>query len=412
MNFFYLLLYNLGIRFYTAGISIASLWNNKAKQWTAGRKGIFDKMKQQLTGGESYTWFHCASTGEFEQGRPLIEAYRKRWPDHKLLLTFFSPSGFELRKNFAGADCVYYLPADTASHAAQFINLVKPRLAVFVKYEFWYHYLKELQQQQIPALLISATFRKEQLFFKWYGLPWRNVLHRFQNLFLQDAASLQLLQSIGVHHASVCGDTRFDRVWQIARLPKTGNIIEDFKGAEKLFVAGSTWPADEQLLFTLIHEKINTWKWVIVPHEISPQHLEVLTNKFAEQSVLYSSATKEELANKRILIVDAVGLLSSIYRYADLAYIGGGFGKGIHNVLEAAVYGIPVLFGPNYQKFHEAKDLLTLGAAASVNNSGALTESFLQFSRQPLSFASVNRDYVYRNKGATEKIMRYIEEIN
>jgi 3-deoxy-D-manno-octulosonic-acid transferase len=412
MNFFYLLLYNLGIRIYAAGISIASLWNSKAKRWINGRKGIIDKMKQQFNENESYTWFHCASTGEFEQGRPLIAAYRKRWPDHKILLTFFSPSGFELRKNYAGADCVYYLPIDTASNAAQFIGLVKPRLAIFVKYEFWYHFLKELQQQQIPALLISATFRKEQLFFKWYGSPWRNVLHRFQHLFLQDTHSLQLLESISVHHTTVSGDTRFDRVTQIAQESAELHIIKDFKGTNKLFVAGSTWPEDEQLLSTLIHDPSNSWKWVIVPHEISKHHLEALRNKFKEQAVFYSLATKEELAHKSILIVDAVGLLSSIYRYADMAYIGGGFGKGIHNILEAAVFGIPVLFGPNYHKFNEAKDLLTLGAAASVHNGTTLTEYFLQFSRQPHSFASVNRNYINQQKGATEKIMHYLAEIN
>lgn len=250
-------------------------------------------MKQQFNENESYTWFHCASTGEFEQGRPLIEAYHKRWPDHKILLTFFSPSGFELRKNYAGADCVYYLPIDTASNASQFIGLIKPRLAIFVKYEFWYHFLKELQQQQIPALLISATFRKEQLFFKWYGSPWRNVLHRFQHLFLQDTGSLQLLHSIGVQHATVSGDTRFDRVWQIAQQPEALNIIEDFKGTGKLFVAGSTWPEDERLLSTQLQDRANSWKWVVVPHEISRHHLEELRNKFKEQSVFYSSATKK-----------------------------------------------------------------------------------------------------------------------
>ena len=221
-----------------------------------------------------------------------------------------------------------------------------------------------------------------------------------------------MLHSIGVQHATVSGDTRFDRVWQIAQQPEALNIIEDFKGTGKLFVAGSTWPEDERLLSTQLQDRANSWKWVVVPHEISRHHLEELRNKFREQSVFYSSATKEELAHKPILIVDAVGLLSSIYRYADMAYIGGGFGKGIHNILEAAVFGIPVLFGPNYHKFIEAKDLLTLGAAASVYNGTTLTEYFLQFSTQPPSFASVNRNYVNQQKGATEKIMHYLAEIN
>ncbi|MEP7129025.1 MAG: glycosyltransferase N-terminal domain-containing protein, partial [Chitinophagales bacterium] len=361
---------------------------------------------------EHRVWFHCASVGEFEQGRPLMEAYRKRWPKHKIVLTFFSPSGYELRKNYAGADYIFYLSLDTASNAKLFVSLVKPQLAVFVKYEFWYHHLKALQEQQIPALLISGVFRKRQLFFKWYGRPWRSVLHLFQHLFLQDDDSLQLLLSINIQNASVAGDTRFDRVWQIAQHPKDLPIIKSFRGRNKLFVAGSTWPEDEKLLLELIQLKTYPWKWILVPHELSEQHLATLSNKFKDEAIFYSSATKENIAGKRILIVDEMGLLSSIYSYSNMAYIGGGFGKGIHNILEAVVFGVPVLFGPKYQKFNEAIALQIFGGAQSVSDSKELIAAFQHFNEQSFSFKTVNRNFVAMQKGATEKIILHLEKIN
>lgn len=408
MNFFFTFLYNLAIQFYYTGVVITALWNNKALVWLKGRKNQFHEIKKVLDENEYRAWFHCASVGEFEQGRPLMEAYRKQWPQHKIILTFFSPSGFELRKNYAGADHIFYLPLDTYANAQRFVSLVKPQLAVFVKYEFWYHHLQTLQRANIPCILISGIFRKDQLFFKWYGKPWRCVLHFFQHLFLQDETSLQLLQSIGIRQATVTGDTRFDRVWQIAQQPKTLPVLQSFKGTAKVFVAGSTWPEDEQLLAELILLKPSSWKWIIVPHELNKQHLEELKSKWNE-SVLYSTASAQEIQDKRILIVDEIGLLSSIYSYADMAYIGGGFGKGIHNLLEAAVYGIPVLFGPQYQQFNEAHALLKSGAAKTVRDSTELIQAFHHFAGQPLAVAMINRDYVNAEKGATAKIMKYLE---
>ncbi|MEO6167969.1 MAG: glycosyltransferase N-terminal domain-containing protein [Chitinophagales bacterium] len=412
MNFFFTFLYNLGIQFYHLGIVTAALWNRKAQRWLQGRKNQFEKIEMLQHENEYRAWFHCASAGEFEQGRPLMEAYRKQWPQHKIILTFFSPSGFELRKNYAGADHVFYLPLDTAANARKFVSLIKPRLAVFVKYEFWYHHLQALKQQHIPAILVSGIFRKEQLFFKWIGKPWRNVLHFFKHLFLQDEASLQLLQSINIQHATVAGDTRFDRVWQIAQQPKNLPIIRSFKGTAKIFVAGSTWPEDEKLLMELIAFKTFPWKWIIVPHELEKQHLEDLKSKWKDDAVFYSMASIDDISGKRILIVDEMGLLSSIYSYADMAYVGGGFGKGIHNIPEAAVYGIPVLFGPLYQQFNEAHALLKSGVVITVGNSKELITAFNHFAAQSSSFAMVNRNYIAAQKGATEKIIEYLQKIS
>ena len=412
MNFFFLLLYNILVRCYGAAIQVSALWNPKAKQWVLGRKYQFQQMESHLKLNETRVWFHCASAGEFEQGRPLIEAYRKQWPRHKIILTFFSPSGYELRKNYAGADYIYYLPLDTASAAARFISMLKPILAVFVKYEFWYHHLSELNKRQIPVILISAIFRKDQLFFKQIGKPWRTVLRKFDHLFLQDAASANLLHSIGLQNSTLAGDTRFDRVWQIAQQPENLERINQFKGNHKLLVAGSTWPADEILLGHLIQAGISGWKWVIVPHEIDAEHLHHLKSKWMPHASLYSTATDTELASKPIILVDQVGLLSSIYSYADIAYVGGGFGKGIHNVLEAAVYGIPLLFGPNYEKFNEAKELIALGATKAIHDSQELITFFKMFSQDDPALADVNRNYVQRNTGATARILDYLVKIN
>lgn len=412
MNFFFLLLYNILVRCYAAGIHVSALWNPKAKQWVLGRKYQFQQMESHLKLNETRVWFHCASAGEFEQGRPLIEAYRKQWPGHKIILTFFSPSGYELRKNYAGADQVYYLPLDTAAAADRFISIVKPVLAVFVKYEFWYHHLSELNKRRIPVILISAIFRKDQLFFKQIGKPWRTVLRKFDHLFLQDAASADLLHSIGLKNSTLAGDTRFDRVWQIAQQPENLVRINQFKGNHKLLVAGSTWPDDEVQLDRLIQAGITGWKWVIVPHEIHDQHIHHLKSKWMPYASLYSIATDTDLASKPIILVDQVGLLSSIYSYADIAYVGGGFGKGIHNVLEAAVYGIPLLFGPNYEKFHEAKELIALGAAKGIKDSRELITFFKKFSQDDPALADVNRNYVQRNTGATARILDYLVKIN
>lgn len=411
MHPFFTLLYNLAIQCYYAGIVIAAPWNSKAKQWLNGRKNQFALLQNTLQEDEQRIWFHCASAGEFEQGRPVMEACKKRWPQHKILLTFFSPSGYELRKNYAGADYVFYLPLDTGGNAQQFVSLVKPAAVIIVKYEFWYHHLQVLHKQGIPVLLISAIFRKNQLFFTWYGKPWRKVLHLFQHIFIQDQQSLQLLHSIDIEHAGIAGDTRFDRVWEIAQHPQVLPIIQSFKGNSHLFVAGSTWPEDEKLLADLIRMNPPQWKFLIVPHELKPLHLTALINRFKEEAILYSSATVENCTSKRILVVDAIGLLSSIYSYGNMAYTGGGFGKGIHNVLEAAVFGLPVIFGPNYHKFNEAVALLANNGAIAVHTAGELHEGFDQFNEQADAVHTINRNFIAANKGATDRIMAYLTPI-
>lgn len=412
MHPLFTLIYNVAIQCYYLGILIVSPWNRKAKQWLTGRKNQFALLQNVLRENEKRIWFHCASAGEFEQGRPLMEACKKSWPQQKIVLTFFSPSGYEQRKSYAGADYVFYLPLDTASNARQFIALVKPSLAIFVKYEFWYQHLQALQQQDIPVLLISGIFRKKQLFFQWYGKPWRSVLRLFRHFFLQDQASLQLLHSLNIQNATVTGDTRFDRVWEIALHPETLPVIQSFKGSSRLLVAGSTWPEDEKILEELIRLNPPQWKFILVPHELNDQHLNMLKSRFRDEAILYSSADTDNCSSKRILIVDAMGLLSSVYSYGNMAYVGGGFGKGIHNILEAAVYGLPVVFGPHYQQFNEAVTLLSQGGASSVDSAEELIRAFHHFNERTDSVKSINRNFVASQKGATDLIMDYMKTIN
>ncbi|MFI5136099.1 MAG: 3-deoxy-D-manno-octulosonic acid transferase, partial [Chitinophagales bacterium] len=335
MKILFAFLYDVGIFFYRAGIQIASLRNSKAKQWIAGRKNLFQKIPSQLNLNEYRVWFHCASVGEFEQGRPVIEAYRKKFPSHKIVLTFFSPSGFELRKNYSGADYIFYLPLDTKRNASRFISLVDPKLTVFVKYEFWFRFLSEINRREIPAIMISAIFRENHLLFNSFFKPLKNVVMSIRKIFVQDENSVRFLQQNNFMNAELAGDTRFDRVWQIAQSPGKLPIIEQFKADKKLFVAGSTWLADEKLLFQLIAATDDSWRWIIVPHEIETSHISELKKNYSEV-ILYSELENGRPAgHKKILVVDKIGFLSSIYQHAHLAYIGGGFGKGIHSLLEA-----------------------------------------------------------------------------
>ncbi|MCY7408994.1 MAG: 3-deoxy-D-manno-octulosonic acid transferase, partial [Chitinophagales bacterium] len=413
MPFFFNLFYNSIIGIYGFAIFISSWWNQKAKQWIAGRKNLFSHIESSMQAGETRVWFHCASVGEFEQGRPVMEAYRKNFPQHKIVLTFFSPSGFELRKNYCGADYIFYLPLDTKANAKKFISLIQPQLAVFVKYEFWKNHLLELQKQKVKTILISAVFRSNQIFFKWYGKEFLKLLKIFECIFLQDENSLQLLKNYGIENASVAGDTRYDRVWQIAQAPKEIQFIKNFKANKKLFVAGSTWNDDEKIILQLVASTNDDWKFVIVPHEIDTEHLKLLKNSSPNSITSSASNTTDEIADHKILIVDEVGLLSSIYQYADIAFIGGGFGKGIHNTLEAAVFGIPVLFGPNYKKFNEAKALIENGGGKAVKDFEELKTAFAFYQLQEnISSGKKNYDWVLENCGATEKIMTPIKEVN
>ncbi|MDQ3843290.1 MAG: 3-deoxy-D-manno-octulosonic acid transferase [Bacteroidota bacterium] len=419
-----ILIYNLFIRFYFTIAKIgAATGNKKAQEWIAGRRHLFQELKNNIQPSEHYIWIHCASAGELEQGKPVIEALKKTYPNHKILISFFSPSGYKAGKKYAVADLISYLPLDTKQNAKHFIETVQPKLVVFVKYEYWYHHLKTVRQNNIPLVLISAIFRKEQVFFKWYGLFYRNILHLFSYIFLQDGSSYQLLKTLGVEHGSIAGDTRFDRVIAITTHPQPIAYIDTFTSDQPVLVAGSTWPDDEQMIAEAVSAFTNL-QLIIAPHEITASHITHLQHLFPD-ALLYSKLSEiskhpENTAitpsgNKpAVLIIDNVGMLSRLYQYATIAYIGGGFNKsGIHNTLEAAVWGKPVLFGPNYQKFKEARDLIAMEGASSVQTAGSLKQIIhllLNDTTELQERSAAARNYVHQNKGATEKIVHYIQE--
>jgi 3-deoxy-D-manno-octulosonic-acid transferase len=319
---------------------------------------------QQL---KSSIWFHFASLGEFEQGRPVLEAVKKDYPQHPIVVTFFSPSGYEPRKNTPLADAVYYLPLDRAANAQKFINTINPVMAIFTKYEYWYHFFNELHKQHVPLYIISGIFRPGQVFFKWYGGLHRKMLKMVTWFFVQDIPSKHLLHDAGITNVTISGDTRFDRVWANARQPKSLKYVAEFKNNQKLFIAGSTWPADEKLIADLVTQYPD-WKFIIAPHEIGEDKISGLVNLLPKETTVRFSQINTLSALHTTLIIDNIGMLSSLYQYADIAYIGGGFGAGIHNTLEAAAFGMPVIFGPKYDKFKEARDLVELKAGFSINN--------------------------------------------
>lgn len=403
-------LYNIGISAYTLAIRLASPFNEKASLWVKGRKKIRERIGAVKKGGHPLVWFHAASLGEFEQGRPVMEALKKALPEVRILLTFFSPSGYEIRKNYAGADFIFYLPADTPRNARHFIRSVRPDAAVFVKYEYWYNYLNQLHRQHIPIYLISAIFRKEQPFFrKWGGLH-RKMLHFFTRLFIQDEESARLLSSIGIEAFEQTGDTRFDRVKQIADAARTIESVEKFLNGSPAVVCGSTWSPDEDLLLDYINRDESAFKWIIAPHEIGESHIKSILDKCKKRAVRYSQENSD-LSEAKVLIIDCIGLLSSIYRYGQIAYIGGGFGAGIHNTLEAAVYGIPVIFGPRYRKFNEAVRLIQTGGAFSIQNQTELDEVLDTLLRDDAITKTAGRkalEYVDSQLGATDVIMKFI----
>lgn len=405
-------LYNIGIRAYETGIRIVSPFNEKAALWIKGRKKIREKIREIRKGPERLVWFHAASLGEFEQGRPVMEALKQEQPDTRILLTFFSPSGYEIRKNYQGADYIFYLPSDTPANARFLVEHLKPDAAVFVKYEFWYNYLHELYKHHIPVYLISAIFRPEQPFFKSWGGLHRKMLHFFTRLFVQDEESVKLLTSIGISNAVQTGDTRFDRVQQIAGQARNIEKAEKFLNGAPAVVCGSTWPPDEELLFNYINHYSGPYKWVIVPHEIGESHLKSIFEKCRKKIARYTDET-QDVSEADVLLIDCIGLLSSLYRYGNIAYIGGGFGVGIHNTLEAAVYGIPVIFGPKYQKFNEAVSLLRQGGAFSIRNGQELNDLLNTLTTAPRSVTEAGqkaRDYVDSQVGATDCILKYLRQ--
>jgi 3-deoxy-D-manno-octulosonic-acid transferase len=402
-------LYNLSIQLLKFGIRVAGFFHPKAKAFVTGRRGVFEKLNKKFAHNTSpVVWVHCASLGEFEQARPLIEAVKDEYPPFKVLLTFFSPSGYEIRKNYPFADEVAYLPIDTHSNAERFISIVKPAIAIFVKYEFWYHYSKILKTKNIPALSTSSIFRKDQMFFKGVGNFYRKILQNFTHFFVQNTESLKLLQAIGITNVTISGDTRFDRVHQIVQKAEAIPVAEKFKGDDHVFVIGSSWEEDLEVLIPFINE--NKLKFIVAPHEISEQSIVSLENSLQVKSVRYSEAADKDLEQYSVLIIDNIGLLSRLYRYGEFAFIGGAYGKGLHNILEAACYGVPIFFGnKNYLKFQEAVDLINRGGAFEIKDYADLKAKY-EMLNEPSSFllaCDVTRQYVEENLGATEKIMSF-----
>jgi 3-deoxy-D-manno-octulosonic-acid transferase len=411
------ILYNLFTRLYFTAIRLAAFFDEKARLWVAGRQGIFEKIKQGAASrlpGEKLVWMHCASLGEFEQGRTVLEGLKKQRPDIRILLTFFSPSGYEIRKNYEHADWVFYLPSDTAAHARRFIEIVKPDLAVFVKYEFWYHYLSTLKQLEIPTLLIAATFRPQQPFFRWYGSLHRRMLACFTHIFVQNHDSAQLLSGITRTPVEIAGDTRVDRVLEIAQQKKEFTILEKFCGDAPVLVCGSTWPEDEAVIFEAMQaEKFRNWKIVMAPHDVQPAHLQQIEKNAPSPVLRFSQAGNlppEQLRKHKILLIDNVGMLAWLYRFGRVACVGGGFGVGIHNILEPIAHGIPVIFGPKYGKFEEARMLVKTGGGFSVRNAGNF-EAVMQQLLEPADYQEASAragDFIRQNQGATGKVFDFM----
>jgi 3-deoxy-D-manno-octulosonic-acid transferase len=414
------LIYSFLILCYGFAIRIASIFDKKAALWIKGRKNYWAILAKIFSAppfnipGRKLAWFHCASLGEFEQGRPIIEAFKLQHPDYLILLTFYSPSGYEVRKAYAGADVILYLPLDTQSNARRFVETVKPDIVFYVKYEFWFNFLSYLQSKQIPTILVSAVFRPEQHFFKGYGDWPRKVLKGFTKIFVQNEDSKELLQFIGIENAEVSGDTRFDRVAAVADNPKEIAIAKAFAGSHRVMVAGSTWPADEELIFKLIEQNKHDLRFIIAPHEIKSDHIELLMQRAGNKAVRFSMTNINEVKSAEILIIDSVGMLSQLYQYGSIAFIGGGFGVGIHNILEAAAFGLPVFFGTNYHKFNEAKELIAYKGAFEIAKSEELVlkvNELLSDEEKLKKASAISKNYVRSNCGATGIILNRVNAL-
>lgn len=403
------LLYNLFIRLFGLGVLLVSPFNMKARKWIIGRKGVLGKLRKNIKETDRVIWFHCASLGEFEQGRPVIDSLRSKYKGYKILLTFFSPSGYDIRRDYKGVDFVYYLPNDTAFNARKFIQIVHPRLVIIVKYEFWFNYISELEKNKIPLLVVSAIFRRSQYFFQPWGKWGRRQLLKVTHFFVQNEESLALLKLVKVYHADVSGDTRFDRVAKLIGEKPDFPIIERFKNEHPLFIAGSTWPVDEDMLLSVLSKTNADFKMVIAPHIVTDERINQLKSKFSSYNpVCFSQEDGSSMEHSRVMIIDSIGKLSHLYRFAKLAYIGGGFGVGIHNTLEAAAYGMPVIFGPNYHRFREAVELVETGCAFPVKNDEEcinIIHLMLSDKEKYAKCASFSREYVMKNAGATIKVL-------
>ncbi|MCX6269430.1 MAG: 3-deoxy-D-manno-octulosonic acid transferase [Bacteroidetes bacterium] len=413
------LIYSFFVRCYGLVIRIVALFNIKANQWIAGRRGLFDKLLTSLKEVDRKTssiiWFHVSSLGEFEQGRPVIEALKRLWPEKKILLTFFSPSGYEVRKSYNQADFVFYLPLDTPANARRFLEIVQPEMVFFVKYDFWFNYLKAIHHQHVPLYYISVLFRKNHYFFTWYGGWFRKHLRFVNHFFVQNRGSVELLKSIGIEQVTLTGDTRFDRVYSIAAQQISMPLIEKFCAGKPVFIAGSSWPPDEAVFIPVIqHSELNL-KYIIAPHDTSPGRIGFIREHLSEPAVCYSELTDDNAGRYNILIIDSIGILSNLYRYATIAFIGGGFGSGIHNIQEPVTFGVPVIFGPAYRKFREAVDLIELGGVFSIDSSSELIKKVIEItgnSAEHSRISAICSNYVADNRGATEKIMKFLEKAN
>ena len=419
------MIYNVVIYFVLWGIAIASLFNEKVRKMWRGERDAFRVLRENVDPSEKYIWFHAASLGEFEQGRPLMERIRRDYPQYKILLTFYSPSGYEVRKNYEGADIICYMPVDTRLNAIRFLRLVRPVMAFFIKYEFWSNFLHILKYRNIPTYSVSSIFREVQVLFKWYGRSYANVLKCFTRFFVQNEESKRLLAGIGITDVDVVGDTRFDRVLQIKEAAKHLPICEAFRkgiSAEspagipsqdyKVFVAGSSWPPDEEIFIRFFNEH-KDWRLLIAPHVIAEEHLKLILSLLKDKKVVrYTQTTPEEAAGADVLIIDCFGLLSSMYHYGDVAYIGGGFGVGIHNTLEAAVWNMPVIFGPNNKKFQEAQGLLKSGGGFEINNFedfAGLMKSMMNDAAFLKSAGEKAGEFVASLSGATDKVLSKVQ---
>lgn len=406
------LLYTFFIHIYISAIRFSALHSLKAKRWVEGRKNWKTKLSGFNPGKKPVVWFHAASLGEFEQGRPVIEAFRKNYPEYYLLLTFFSPSGYEIRKNYSGADLILYLPADFSSNALFFLDCVNPKMVFFIKYEYWFNFMNELRLRKIPLYVISAIFRPSQHFFKPWGKWFRKQLNAVDYFFVQNDESIKLLQSIGFQNAIISGDTRFDRVCNVVANQESFPLIEKFSEDHKIILAGSSWFPDETLLANIIQQLPDNTRIIIAPHEVDEKRIQEIKNIFPHKTVRLSEAGLGNISLHKILIIDGIGFLSKLYRYADIAYIGGGFGKGIHNILEAAAYGVPVIIGPNYARFKEACDLVRHKGAYTVQNQEDLYKICSKLLTDDALWqksSEICANYVQEQKGATEIIIKHVQ---
>lgn len=407
-------LYTFSIHLYYLAALLASPFHKKAKLWIQGRKNIFQEIETKCKGKSDIVWFHCASLGEFEQGKPFIEKVKKEHPETSILLTFFSPSGYTIRKNDPIAEFVFYLPIDTIENAKRFIKIVNPKFAVFVKYEYWFNYMTQLDQHRIPFFYISAIFRKDQYLFKWYGSWFVQQLKKCTQFFVQDDNSINLMKQLNISKVIKTGDTRFDRVYQISNQTFDLPYITQFKNGSKLIVAGSTWEPDDKILKNFLDQNQTTFKLILAPHEIDSRRIQFMKDLFIDFRVIcYSEMKNEDLSEYQVFIVDTIGILNKMYKYSDYSYIGGAFGSGLHNILEAAVFGVPLFFGPKFSKFKEARDLVQLEGAFSIQNDEQIIQKITLLEMRQEEYdktCNICKKYVTKNRGAVDLIYSEVKK--